>query len=139
MGENGRIMVVDDEEDLLAITEMFLHECGWKDVDTFSDPFDALSSYKEKNGICTGQNKDSGCYYSLVLTDIRMPGMNGFELAMELQKIDPQIKIILMSAFDLDKEISEMLPVIKCQDLLRKPFPLGKFCEEVRKKMTMTT
>ena len=52
--------------------------------------------------------------YELILADIRMPGMNGFELVKKVRSIHPIIKILLMSAFEFDNlELSTILTPIK--------------------------
>lgn len=121
-----RIMVVDDEEDLLAITEMFLHECGWQNIDSFSDPFKALEHFTQKN---------NGGNYVLVLPDVRMPGLNGFELAAKILELNSQVKILLMSAFDVDKKMQDNLLVLNSKDILRKPFSLEYFCNAIKNKI----
>lgn len=124
-------MVVDDEEDLLSVIEMYLHECGWKNVDTFLSPFDALTKFKEKNAPDDEKVLKDDRYF-LVLSDIRMPGKNGFELASECHRIDPHARIILMSAFELDRGMQERFPVIHGENLLQKPFGLEQLCNLVR-------
>jgi CheY-like chemotaxis protein len=76
----GRILVVDDEEDVTFFLKEALEELGGFEVVTFNDPLLALSSFNsdDKN------NKPSA--YDLILLDIKMPKMDGFELYQELQK-----------------------------------------------------
>jgi CheY-like chemotaxis protein len=76
----GRILVVDDEEDVTFFLKEALEEFGGFEVVTFNDPLLALSSFNndDKN------NKPSA--YDLILLDIKMPKMDGFELYQELQK-----------------------------------------------------
>jgi YesN/AraC family two-component response regulator len=60
--------------------------------------------------------------YSLIISDIRMPTMNGFEFVIEARKINPKVKILLMTAFEIDdKEFARVLPKPKINVLLRKP------------------
>jgi CheY-like chemotaxis protein len=60
--------------------------------------------------------------YSLIISDIRMPIMNGFEFVREARKINPKVKIVLMTAFEInDKEFARVLPKPKIDGLLRKP------------------
>jgi DNA-binding response OmpR family regulator len=64
--KKARVMVVDDEPDVISVLEIVLEENGFE-VDSFKDPIAALSNFKPNS-------------YGLALLDIRMPKMNGFEL-----------------------------------------------------------
>jgi YesN/AraC family two-component response regulator len=71
---------------------------------------------------------------SLVLSDIRMPGINGYELVTNVKKINPKAKVILMSAFEIQqKEFHNMLPDIKVDAFLQKPFSIGHLNEVIEK------
>lgn len=76
----GRILIVDDEEDITFFLKEALEEFGGFEVVTFNDPLLALSSFNndDKNNKLT--------LYDLILLDIKMPKMDGFELYQELQK-----------------------------------------------------
>ncbi len=82
-----RILAVDDEPDLTKLCSLALEYHGFK-VDIFNDPQEALSSYKSD-------------YYDLVILDIKMPKMDGFELYDEIKKKDPQTKICFLTASEL--------------------------------------
>jgi CheY-like chemotaxis protein len=76
----GRILIVDDEEDITFFLKEALEDRGGFEVVTFNDPLLALSSFNYEGK----QNKPSE--YDLILLDIKMPKMDGFELYEELQK-----------------------------------------------------
>ena len=61
----------------------------------------------------------------MILSDIRMPGMNGYELIKKAKEIDKQVNVVLMTAFEInDKEFHNLLPDIKVDALLQKPFSI---------------
>jgi DNA-binding response OmpR family regulator len=82
-----RIMVVDDEADLTLFYRMSLEYHGFE-VETFNDPRDALSNFKT-------------AYYDLIILDIKMPGMDGFELYTEIRKKDKKVEICFLTASEL--------------------------------------
>ena len=84
------IMVVDDESDLTVFYKISLEYYGFV-VDTFNEPKEALSSFK------------SNCY-DLVILDIKMPEMDGFELYREIKEIDPTVKACFLTASELYHE-----------------------------------
>lgn len=128
MSVNHRIMVVDDEPDLLRMVELYLK--AWRfEVDTFISPIEALARFQK--------NPSS---YSLVITDIRMPNMTGLELARHMLAIRQDMKIMLMTAFQIDSlELENNLPVIKHADILEKPFRLVEICNGVKKQLQIAT
>ena len=73
-------MIVDDDSDLTLFYKMSLEYYGFV-VDTFNEPKEALSSFKSN-------------YYDLVILDIKMPEMDGFELYREIKEIDPTVKVL---------------------------------------------
>ena len=75
-----RIMVVDDEPDITLQLSVVLEENGFK-VDPFNDALLALENFKPD-------------LYDLLILDIKMPKMNGFELYQEIKKIDTKVKTI---------------------------------------------
>lgn len=104
------ILVVDDESDIVTIIEMFLRKSG-KTVKGFTDPKLALEYFK--------QNASD---YDTVLSDIRMPGMNGFELVRKLAEINPQLRIFMMTTFEMHKsEFEKVFPSIQIVNLIEKP------------------
>jgi DNA-binding response OmpR family regulator len=82
-----RILAVDDEPDLTTIRSLALEHYGFK-VDTFNDSNEALSRFKPD-------------YYDLVILDIKMPKMDGFELYNELKKRDSNVKVCFLTASEL--------------------------------------
>jgi two-component system OmpR family response regulator len=82
-----RILVVDDEPDLTKLCSLALEYHGFK-VYTFNDPQEALSNYKPS-------------YYDLVILDIMMPNMDGFQLYDEIKKKDQKAKICFLTASEL--------------------------------------
>ena len=81
------ILVVDDEPDNTSIFSMGLEDGGFE-VDAFTDPLLALSKFKSDHK-----------KYDLLILDIKMPDMNGFELFEEIRKIDNNIKTCFLTAF----------------------------------------
>jgi DNA-binding response OmpR family regulator len=82
-----KILVVDDEADLTMLCRLALEYHGFK-VDTFNDPQKALSNYKPGN-------------YELVILDITMPKMDGFQLYDEIKKKDQIAKVCFLTASEL--------------------------------------
>ena len=82
-----RILAVDDEPDLTMICSLALQYHGFK-VDTFNDAQEALSNFKPD-------------YYDLVILDIKMPNMDGFELYDKIKKKDDKVKICFLTASEL--------------------------------------
>jgi DNA-binding response OmpR family regulator len=82
-----KILVVDDEPDLSILSGIVLEYNGFK-VDTFTDPQEALSNYKPG-------------YYDLVILDIKMPRIDGFQLYGEIKKKDQNAKICFLTASEL--------------------------------------
>ena len=120
--ENKYILAVDDDSDIVAMIGQALQLNGFK-VSAFTDPAMALEDFKRN---C----KDCG----LILSDIRMPEMNGYELIRKAKEIDKEVKVVLMSAFEInDGEFHNMLPDIKVEAFLQKPFSIGQLNDAIRK------
>jgi DNA-binding NtrC family response regulator len=119
---NRYILAVDDEPDIVRFIEQALSRQGLK-VSTFTDPSMALEHLNTNN-------KDCG----LILSDIRMPGMNGYELIRKAKEIDKQVKVALMTAFEIqDKEFHNLLPDIKVDAFLQKPFSIQQLNDVINK------
>lgn len=86
-------MVLDDDYDIAELVMMALQRNGFNNVSVFEEPLIALEEFRKNYND-----------YSLVISDIRMPGLNGFEFTEYINKIKPEIKVILMSAFDINDD-----------------------------------
>jgi two-component SAPR family response regulator len=81
-----RVMIVDDEQDITAIFKIGLERNQFI-VTTFNDPLEALSKFKPR-------------LYDLLILDIRMPGMNGFQLYEKIRDVDDKVKVCFLTAFE---------------------------------------
>ena len=103
-----RILIVDDEPDITLSFKMILEGNGFK-VDTYNDPVQATRNFKPDA-------------YELVILDIRMPKMDGFQLYDELKKIDDKVKVVFITAFDINYEgLRKMYPELRIDSFVRKP------------------
>jgi DNA-binding response OmpR family regulator len=118
-----RILVVDNERDITVALQVGLEDGGF-DVDTFTDPSLALKSFKLG-------------FYDLVLIDIVMPDIDGFELYERLKKIDPDVKVCFLTASEMYHE--EFRKAEHCslnKDLfLQKPIPMNDLIMEINKRL----
>jgi DNA-binding response OmpR family regulator len=118
-GNGKTILIVDDESDILLVLKRALERWGYR-VDTFSDPQAALDHFR-----------DNSHRYDLILCDIRMPDINGIVFARQVRRQNSKVKLLLMSAFEIDKTISADMPDVRVDQLLQKPFLANKVCEVV--------
>lgn len=117
-GRRRFVAVIDDEVDLANLFADVLNSEGFKAM-AFSDPLAAIRHLNSHHH-----------EFSMVLTDWRMPSVNGLELAKLVQQMDKEIKIVIMSAFELDKN---QLKEIKKEDYLQKPMHVSQLIESVKK------
>ncbi|OLC26668.1 MAG: hypothetical protein AUH37_00295 [Candidatus Nitrososphaera sp. 13_1_40CM_48_12] len=107
-----RIMIVDDEKDILAILKSGIETKAGFEVQTFSSGEAALQAF----------TRHTSDYYDLVLTDIRMPKMNGFELYRKIREKNMSMPIAFITAFEINEdEFSKVMPSIKVRDFIKKP------------------
>jgi DNA-binding response OmpR family regulator len=118
-GAKKRLMIVDDEADITNSFSLALEDSGLFVVDTYNDPLVALSNYRPNS-------------YDLLLLDIKMPKMNGFELYNQIKKLDNNVKVCFVSANDVDYialeeqysslERDSLIP----NNIIRKPIEVSK-------------
>ena len=108
-----KLMVVDDERDILRIIKRDL------EADDIAFKVDVFHSSELALQELDNHPKD---YYDLILTDIRMPKMNGFELYRRIKEKNPSMKI----AFKINKdEFNKDLPSIDLKDFIIKPISMS--------------
>ena len=121
-----RILVVDDEKDVTVALKVGLEHGGF-DVDTFTDPSLALKSFKPN-------------FYDLVLIDIVMADIDGFELYERLKKMDPDVNVCFLTASEMYHE--EFRKAEHCalnkNLFLQKPISLDDLIMEVNRKINST-
>ncbi len=120
-----KILLIDDELDDLFVLEKFLINAGFE-VKPFSSPREALRHYANGDPMS----------YDLVISDIRMPEINGIQLYLKLRAINHNVKILLATSLEIVEEISALLPEFKEEQLIRKPVEREKFIEIVKKNMS---
>jgi DNA-binding response OmpR family regulator len=121
MMRNKRILIVDDEKDITDTFKMALEqqEEGFE-VITYNDPELALSQFKEN-------------WFDLLLLDIKMPKISGFELYSRLKEIDSKPKVCFITAFDIYyDEFKKMFPSLEVKCFLRKPISISDLVEQVK-------
>ena len=119
-----RIMFVDNEKDILRVIKRGLESYEGNDntnkfkVDAYQDSELALQSF---------QNHPDN-YYDLVLTDLKMPKINGFELYMRMKEKNPRMKFAFMTAYDnIDKEkFANYSSAIDPNSFISKPVTASK-------------
>jgi two-component system, OmpR family, response regulator ChvI len=104
-----KILVVDDDADVTSTFKMILEMNGFE-VDAYTSPLSALSNFKPNE-------------FGLLLLDIRMPAMNGFELFKKMKAIDSRVEACFITAFeDYREEFKESFPMLdEAKYFIRKP------------------
>jgi CheY-like chemotaxis protein len=117
------ILLIEDEEDLLITFEEVLLREGYN-VKAFGDSKKALYHLIEIN-------KNNFNYYNLIITDIRMPNINGIQLYQIIKILNPDSKVLFVTGLDAIEEISSLFPTIQSQNILKKPFGNEHFIQKI--------
>ena len=114
--------MVDDEKDVLFTYKTFLDDHDY-DVTAFTDPSLAMNYIRNIPNF-----KDL-----LVILDIRMKNLNGFQLHQQIKSIDPTIKILFVTALDILDELLSIIPGLSREQIMRKPVDKKLFTNTVKK------
>jgi len=117
------ILLVDDEPDVTFTIKNILEDSGYN-VDSFNDPILALNYYKVN-------------FYALVILDIKMPTMDGFELYTKIREKDPKVKICFLTAIAMFNEEFRKIRLVLGKTInedyfIQKPVEM----EDLLKKLT---
>lgn len=120
-----RILIVDDEEDITLVLKKGLERHGFEVV-TFNDPLLALTDFRAD-------------LYDLILLDIKMPKIDGFELYQRMKKVDANVRICFMTAFEVYFDaLKEIFPdSYSSICFVRKPFEISGFVKRIAKEVAL--
>jgi CheY-like chemotaxis protein len=120
---NKRILIVDDEVDIARFFKLALEHAGFI-VDVFNNPIKSLSNYR------------AGAY-DLLLLDVRMPHMSGFELYDKIKKIDDKINVCFITAYEeYYDEFKKRFPHSdKTERFIRKPIGMEELISRVKSRL----
>ena len=119
-----RIILVDDEEDVLFTYKIFLEDHDYN-VTAFTDPSLAMNFIRNILNF-----KDL-----LVILDIRLKNLNGFQLHQQLKSIDPTIKVLFVTALDILDEFTTIIPGISKEYIMKKPVDRKIFTSTYKKNL----
>jgi two-component system, OmpR family, response regulator ChvI len=121
-GKKFRILLVDDDPDIAFTFKTGLEENGFA-VDAFNNSLEALSSFR--SGI-----------YNLLLLDIKMPGLNGFELYREIEKKEKNVKVCFVTSFvPYYESLTEIFPTIKVRCFIKKPIEIDNLIKRIKAEL----
>ena len=118
----GRILIVDDEKDILTLLKRIISEETDHHVTADSDPLNALALFKNE-------------LFDLVITDLKMPKMDGMSLLKEMKKIRPDISVVIMTAY-ATIETAVLAVQQGAYDYITKPFERDRILLVIDKVMT---
>lgn len=122
-----RILIVDDDADILANLSDILTDIGY-DIDTAVSGEAALTKIQNE---CSKK-----CAYDLFLLDFKMPGMDGVELYLKIQKLNPDVRAIMITAYAGDDGVKRAFDAGTWK-VMRKPVDikelLGMIAEAIEK------
>jgi len=108
MSTQHKILIIDDEQDILDLLQRFMARKNLFEVEVCTNPVQAVEKIKHNN-------------YSLVLTDIMIPEMNGVEVLKAIKASNPSIHVVMMTAFSTLDRILEC-EKLGAKDYVTKPF-----------------
>lgn len=117
-----RILIIDDEQDIVDIFRISLEDNGFK-TDTYADPVLAYQNFRDGK-------------YDLVLLDIKMSGVDGFDLYQKIKRTDGKVKIIFLTASEYYYEQfrkEKGFDNFKQEIFLRKPIQIKDLVSKVEK------
>jgi DNA-binding NtrC family response regulator len=126
MGSEGekplaKLLVVDDDSEIAHVIKSGLVKNRFL-LDSFTDSEEALQNFQSNP-------KD---HYCLVLSDIRMPGISGIQLARKVKEYNPKVKVILMTSFGInDNEFSKVFPSTQVDGFIQKPVHLEELTNKI--------
>jgi DNA-binding NtrC family response regulator len=116
----AKLLVVDDASDIVQVLKTGLQKNGFL-VSAFNNPEEAIQSFKSNS-------KD----YCLVLSDIRMPALSGIQLARKVKEINPNVKVVLMTSFEIkDNEFSKVFPSLHVDGFVQKPIVISNLTNKI--------
>jgi DNA-binding NtrC family response regulator len=116
----AKLLIVDDDYDIVQVLKMGLLKNGFL-VEAFTHPEEALQSFKS--------DAESYC---LVLSDIRMPSISGIQLSKKVKEINPNVKVVLMTAFEIrDNEFSKVFPSTQVDGFVQKPIGIKELTDKI--------
>jgi len=116
----AKLLVVDDDSDIVQVLKVGLLKNRFL-VEAFTNPEEALQSFKS--------DAESYC---LLLSDMRMPGLSGMQLARKVKEINPKVKVILMTAFEIrDNEFSKVFPSTQVDGFVQKPIGIRDLTDKI--------
>jgi len=114
-----KLLLIDDEPDITKILQIGLEKAGYN-VDVHNDPKTALDNFKPN-------------YYDRIITDIRMPSTNGFELARKIWAIDPNADLCFLSSFEIHaEEARKVFTNHKNHCFVKKPVTPSQLVKHIR-------
>jgi DNA-binding response OmpR family regulator len=118
MKNQARVLLIDDSRDITHAIKIALRANGII-ADAYNDPVEAVSAFKP--GV-----------YDLVVLDVRMPRMNGFQVYRELKKLDQDIPICFLTAFEIhESEFSKLFPDMDAKLFLKKPITMRILTDKI--------
>jgi DNA-binding NtrC family response regulator len=116
----ANVLVVDDDYDIVQVLKQGLLKNRFL-VNAFTNPEEALQNFQSNS-------KD----YCLMLSDIRMPGISGIQLARKVKEINPTIKVVLMTSFEIkDNEFSKVFPSTHIDGFVQKPIRIKDLTNKI--------
>jgi two-component system cell cycle sensor histidine kinase/response regulator CckA len=116
----ANLLVVDDDADIAYVLKQGLLKNQFL-VSAFTNPEEALKNFQS--------NSEDYC---LMLSDIRMPGMSGIRLARKVKEINPNVKVVLMTSFEInDNEFSKVFPSTQVDGFVKKPVSIKNLTNQI--------
>jgi PAS domain S-box-containing protein len=116
---NETVLLVDDEEGPIMVEELMLKELGYRVIPARSGK-EAIELYQKHNNS-----------FDLVALDMIMPEMSGKETYARLKEIDPDVKVLLVSGYSLNKQVKELID-LGCNGFIQKPFDILQLSQKIR-------
>jgi two-component system, OmpR family, response regulator ChvI len=118
-----RVLIVDDDPDILITYKKGLENYGLFEVETSADPEETLSNFR------------SGLYDCLII-DIRMPKMDGFQLYDKMKDIDNKVKVCFITAYEVNYEaLRKVFPTLGLECFVQKPIEVSQLVRKINAEL----